>query len=172
MPVSRTPSSPLEAIRSRLVGLKMARALEVLDDVVAQLEQKQLSSLEAIDLLLAEEFSTRENRRIKMALMTARLTQLKTLDSFDLAEERPYVAELVMPPMLKQTGSFRCYVPVIWIWKAAPVINMAPESQSEAIANAPVMPARPPSRASGGEELDPGGRLSTYSSVASMRRWR
>jgi DNA replication protein DnaC len=85
MPVSRTPVSPLESIRTRLVGLKMARALEVLDDIVAQLEQKQLSSLEAMDLLLAEEFSTRESRRIKMALMTARLTQLKTLDSFDFS---------------------------------------------------------------------------------------
>jgi DNA replication protein DnaC len=85
MPVSHPPVSALESIRTRLVGLKMARALEVLDDVVAQLEQKQLSSLEAIDLLLAEEFSTRESRRIKMALMTARLTQLKTLDSFDFS---------------------------------------------------------------------------------------
>lgn len=44
-----------------------------------------VSPLEAIDLLLAEEFSTREGRRIKMALMTARLTQLKTLDTFDFS---------------------------------------------------------------------------------------
>lgn len=85
MPVTSAPISPLESIRTRLVGLKMARALEVLDEIVAQLEQKKLSSLEAIDLLLAEEFSTRETRRIKMALMTARLTQLKTLDSFDFS---------------------------------------------------------------------------------------
>lgn len=85
MPVTQTPVSPLEAIRTRLVGLKMVRALEVLDQVVAQLEQKRISPLEAIDLLLAEEFSTREGRRIKMALMTARLTQLKTLDTFDFS---------------------------------------------------------------------------------------
>jgi len=81
MPVSTAPSSSLESVRTRLVGLKMARALEVLDEIVRQLEQKQLSWLEAMDLLLAEEFSTRESRRIKMALMTARLTQLKTLET-------------------------------------------------------------------------------------------
>ncbi|HKK51316.1 MAG TPA: IS21-like element helper ATPase IstB, partial [Myxococcota bacterium] len=83
--MTQPPVSPLESIRARLVGLKMARSLEVLDEIVAQLEQKKLSSLEALDLLLAEEFSTRESRRIKMALMTARLTQLKTLDSFDFS---------------------------------------------------------------------------------------
>ena len=85
MPVSTAPSSSLESVRTRLVGLKMARALEVLDEIVRQLEQNQLSWLEAMDLLLAEEFSTRESRRIKMALMTARLTQLKTLESFDFS---------------------------------------------------------------------------------------
>jgi DNA replication protein DnaC len=85
MPVSTAPTSSLESVRTRLVGLKMARALEVLDEIVRQLEQKQLSWLEAMDLLLAEEFSTRETRRIKMALMTARLTQLKTLESFDFS---------------------------------------------------------------------------------------
>jgi len=85
MPVSQTPVSALESLRTRLVGLKMARALEVLDDIVAKLEQKQLSFIEAMDLLLAEEFSTRERRRIHMALRTARLTQLKTLECFDFS---------------------------------------------------------------------------------------
>lgn len=79
------PMSPLESIKQRLVGLKMARSLEVVDDLVGQLEQQQLSALEAIDLLLAEEYCTRESRRIKMALMTARLTHLKTLESFDFS---------------------------------------------------------------------------------------
>jgi len=82
---TRMPLSALESIKQRLVGLKMARSLEVVDDLVSQLEQKQLSALEAIDLLLAEEFSTRESRRIKIALLTARLTQIKTLESFDFS---------------------------------------------------------------------------------------
>lgn len=75
----------LEQIRRRLVGLKMPRALEILDSLMRRLEQGQLSALEAIDELLAEEFATRESRRIKVALMTARLTRIKTLESFDFA---------------------------------------------------------------------------------------
>ena len=79
------PPTTLEQIRRRLVGLKMPRALEILDSLMRRLEQGQLSALEAIDELLAEEFTTRENRRIKVALMTARLTRIKTLESFDFA---------------------------------------------------------------------------------------
>jgi DNA replication protein DnaC len=79
------PPSTLEQIRHRLVGLKMPRALEILDSLMRRLERGQLSALEAIDELLAEEFTTRESRRIKMALMTARLTRIKTLQSFDFA---------------------------------------------------------------------------------------
>ena len=79
------PPTTLEQIRRRLVGLKMPRALEILDSLMRRLEQGQLSALEAIDELLAEAFTTRESRRIKMALMTARLTRIKTLESFDFA---------------------------------------------------------------------------------------
>ena len=61
----------------------MARSLEALDDVLRRLEQGGLSALEAIHRLLAEEFQTRETRRIKMGLMTARLTRLKTLHDYD-----------------------------------------------------------------------------------------
>lgn len=85
MPVSKVPTSPVVTIRQRLVGLKMARALEVLDQTVAQLEQGSLSALEAIDVLLQEELTMRESRRIRMGLMTARLTQIKTLESFDFS---------------------------------------------------------------------------------------
>jgi DNA replication protein DnaC len=79
------PPATLEQIRRRLVGLKMPRALEILDSLMRRLEQGQLSALEAIDELLAEEFTTRESRRIKVALTTARLTRIKTLESFDFA---------------------------------------------------------------------------------------
>jgi DNA replication protein DnaC len=43
------------------------------------------SCLEAIDRLLAEELNIRENRRIGVALSTARLTPPKTLEGFDFA---------------------------------------------------------------------------------------
>ncbi|MFH1312474.1 MAG: IS21-like element helper ATPase IstB [Candidatus Eisenbacteria bacterium] len=73
----------LDHVRQNLVGLKMARALEVLDTTVKALEQGEISPLEAIDLLLSEELTTRESRRVKVALMTSRLTQVKTLQQYD-----------------------------------------------------------------------------------------
>lgn len=75
--------STADDVRRLLVGLKMARSLEAFDDVVRRLEQGQLSALEAIHGLLAEEFETRESRRVKMGLMTARPTRLKTLQDYD-----------------------------------------------------------------------------------------
>lgn len=75
----------LDRIRQSLVGLRMPRALEALDHTVRQLEQGKLSALEAIDGLLSEEYATREDRRIGVALKTARLTPPKTLESFDFA---------------------------------------------------------------------------------------
>lgn len=85
MSASVLPPSALEHIRALLVGLKMSRALEVLDAIVRQLEQGELSALEAIEQLLNEERSTRESRRIKLQLTTARLTPLKTLQAFDFS---------------------------------------------------------------------------------------
>lgn len=75
----------LERVRLNLVGLKMARALEMLDTTVRGLEQGELSPLEAIDVLLSEELTMRENRRVKVALMTSRLSQLKTLAQYDFS---------------------------------------------------------------------------------------
>jgi DNA replication protein DnaC len=73
----------VDNIRSSLVGLKMPRALEALDHTLQRLEKGEIGALEAIDGLLGEEFILREGRRIGMALMTAKLTPPKTLESFD-----------------------------------------------------------------------------------------
>jgi hypothetical protein len=75
--------SVLDRIKRTLVGLRMPRALEVIDATVRRLEQGDLSPLEAIEGLLAEEFSIRENRRVKTALVMARLSTIKTLAGFD-----------------------------------------------------------------------------------------
>ncbi len=77
--------TPIERIRHNLVGLRMPRALETLDSVVQQLERGQISPIEAIDTLLAEEFTVRESRRIKAALQMARLATIKTLTGFDFS---------------------------------------------------------------------------------------
>ncbi len=63
----------------------MPRALETLDSVVQQLERGQISAIEAIDMLLAEEITVRESRRIKAALQMARLATIKTLTGFDFS---------------------------------------------------------------------------------------
>lgn len=73
----------IDNIRASLVGLKMPRALEALDHTVQRLEQGEISAIEAIDDLLCEEFSTRETRRIDVALRIAKLMPIKTLESFD-----------------------------------------------------------------------------------------
>jgi DNA replication protein DnaC len=75
----------LERIRQDLVGLKMPRALEALDAIVRRLEQGEISALEAIDTLLSEELTLRENSRIKTGLRMARLSTIKTLSGFDFA---------------------------------------------------------------------------------------
>ena len=77
--------SMLDRIRSDLVGLKMPRALEALDHIVRRLEQGEIGGLEAIDILLAEELTLRENSRIKTALRMGRLATIKTLAGFDFS---------------------------------------------------------------------------------------
>jgi len=75
----------LERIRGAMVGLKMPRALEALDHTMQQLEQGKITAIEAIDSLLSEEYTTRETRRIDVALKTSKLMPIKTLESFDFS---------------------------------------------------------------------------------------
>ena len=75
----------LDNIQASLLGLKMPRAMEALDHTMTRLERGEITAVEAIDLLLSEEFSTRETRRIDVALKTARLTPIKTIESFDFS---------------------------------------------------------------------------------------
>ena len=61
--------SVVDRIKATLVGLRMPRALEIVDAIVRQLERGEVSALEAIDAMLAEEFTLRESRRIKTSLV-------------------------------------------------------------------------------------------------------
>jgi DNA replication protein DnaC len=78
-----SPDAPIDRIRRHLVGLRMPRALETLDHLVQQIERGQIGTIEAIEMLLAEELTIRETRRIKAALQMARLSVIKTLSAFD-----------------------------------------------------------------------------------------
>ena len=75
----------VERIKRSLVGLKMPRALEIVDATVRRIERGEVTALEAIDALLAEELTLRENRRVRTALVMARLSTIKTLAGFDFA---------------------------------------------------------------------------------------
>lgn len=75
----------LERVRRHLVGLRIPRALEVLDHTMCQIKRGEIGALEAIDTLLAEELTLREGRRVKAALQMARLGTVKTLASFDFS---------------------------------------------------------------------------------------
>ena len=77
--------SLVERIKQTMVGLKMPRAIEILDATLRRLERGEMTALEAIDALLTEEFTLRENRRVKTALVMARLSTIKTLAGFDFS---------------------------------------------------------------------------------------
>jgi DNA replication protein DnaC len=77
-----TPTT-LDSIKKSLVALRMPRALEMLDTTFRKIEQGEIDAIEALDHLLVEEVTIRENRRVKTALLLARLTTIKTLAGFD-----------------------------------------------------------------------------------------
>jgi DNA replication protein DnaC len=75
--------STVDQVRRHLVGLKMPRALEILDHTMRQLERGEIGALEAVEALLGEELTLREGRRVKAALKMGRLASVKTLAGFD-----------------------------------------------------------------------------------------
>jgi DNA replication protein DnaC len=77
-----TPTT-LDSIKKSLVALRMPRALEMLDTTFRKIEQGEIDAIEALDHLLVEKVTIRENRRVKTALLLARLTTIKTLAGFD-----------------------------------------------------------------------------------------
>ena len=85
MTIGSMLENPVARIRHNLVGLRMPRALEALEAVIQQIERGQIGAIEAIDILLAEEITMREGRRIKAALQMARLATVKTLTGFDFS---------------------------------------------------------------------------------------
>jgi len=74
-----------DSIKRSLVALRMPRALEVLDATFRRIEQGEIDGIEALDQLLVEELTVRENRRVSTALKMSRLTTIKTLAGFDFS---------------------------------------------------------------------------------------
>ena len=87
--------SVIERVKTTLVALKTPRALEVLDVTLRGIERGEIGEfVEAIDALLTEELTTRETRRVRMAVQMARLSAIKTLAGFDclpaIARQEPH----------------------------------------------------------------------------------
>lgn len=80
-----TVPTTIDSIKRSLVGLKMPRALEVLDAAVRRVEQGEMDGIGALDQILIEELTHRENRRVRTALLVSRLTTIKSLQGFDFA---------------------------------------------------------------------------------------
>ena len=70
----------LDRIRHDLVGLKMPRALEALDQIVRRLEHGEVGALEAIDMLLSSDGRCRELSE-HVEISAAGLVQTKGLGS-------------------------------------------------------------------------------------------
>jgi DNA replication protein DnaC len=75
----------IDSIKKNLVALRMPRALEVLDATFRRIEQGEIDAIQALDQLLLEELTVRENRRVATALKMSRLSTIKTLAGFDFA---------------------------------------------------------------------------------------
>ncbi|CAA2158514.1 Insertion sequence putative ATP-binding protein [Methylobacterium brachiatum] len=89
-------ATTLDRIKHSLVGLRMPRALEVLDATVRRIEQGEIDGITALDEILMEELTLRENRRVKTALLVARLTTIKTLAGFDFTFQPSLDRERIM----------------------------------------------------------------------------
>src|SRR3546814_8306750 len=101
--------------------LKMPRALEILDATLRRIEQGQIDGIEALDELLGEELSLRENRRIKAALRMARLPVVKTLAGYDFSFQPSLDRNRILA--LAEIGSAHVCTPVT---NAHPVSRLLP----------------------------------------------
>jgi len=75
----------LDRIKTSMVGLRMPRAIEVVDICVARLDRSEISALELLEQVLLEELTFREDRRIRTALRMGRLNTVKTLTGYDFS---------------------------------------------------------------------------------------
>lgn len=74
-----------ERLQDNLKRLKLNRAAEILDTVVAHSEKNDGSYLTFLDHLLEEEVAAKEKRRMSTAMKTAGLPMAKTIEEYDFS---------------------------------------------------------------------------------------
>ncbi len=75
----------MDRLQANLTRLRLPRVAQVLDEVTAAAQAKGYSYLQMLDLLLEEEVSCKEQRRLDTTLKISGLPFIKTLDDFDFA---------------------------------------------------------------------------------------
>src|ERR1700750_3524100 len=78
-------ATTIDSIKNSVVALRMPRALEMLDATLRRIEQGEIDGIEALDQLLVEERTIRENRRVRTGLTLGRVTQGKAPARFGFA---------------------------------------------------------------------------------------
>jgi hypothetical protein len=101
-----TQPAAIDSVKKSLVALKMPRALEMLDATLRRVEQGEVTWIEALDQLLIEELTLRDNRRVSTALRMSRLTTVKTLAHPKI----PFLADKGGHPRRIHDGRFAAYV--------------------------------------------------------------
>jgi DNA replication protein DnaC len=79
-----TPAT-ITSLKSHLADLQMPGSLEVVDALLSQLDAASISPAEAIEQLLEAQVLLKRQRRLTVALQSARLPGVKTLDTFDFS---------------------------------------------------------------------------------------
>lgn len=74
-----------ERLQENLKRLKLSRASEILDPVIAQSEKNDASYLSFLDHLLEEEVAAKEKRRVHTAMKIAGLPTAKTIEEYDFS---------------------------------------------------------------------------------------
>jgi DNA replication protein DnaC len=74
-----------ERLQDNLNRLKLTRAAEILDNIVAHAEEQGGSYLSFLDHLLEEEVAAKEKRRMATAMKTAGLPSSKTIEEYDFS---------------------------------------------------------------------------------------
>ena len=78
-----------EMIKERIVGnlqkLKLNRIQDILPSLITETEETEISYMGFLDQLLAEEVSSKEDRRLKSVLRSARFPFEKTIEEYDFS---------------------------------------------------------------------------------------
>jgi DNA replication protein DnaC len=85
-----------DRLQENLSRLKLTRAAEVLDSVVARAEADKSSYPAFLDHLLEEEVAAKDKRRIETAMKTAGLPSAKTIEEYDFSFHPKLNKKLVM----------------------------------------------------------------------------